>query len=275
MRAVVLARGLARRMRAEDATAPLASAQARAAAAGLKAMMPVGDPGSGGDGRPFLDFVLGSLAEAGFGDTALVIGPEHEDIRRRYGAEVPAERLRIAFVVQREARGTADAVLCCRDWAGLDPFVVVNADNLYPVDVLRALAGLEEPGVAGFRRDELVSTSGFPPDRVAAFALLEVGTDGCLAGIREKPGAAAVASAGPEALVSMNCWRFDQRIFSACREVPASERGELELPLAVGLAVSRGVCFRVLRARGAVLDLSRRGDVARVSERLAGLEPTW
>ena len=36
----------------------------------------------------------------------------------------------------------------------------------------------------------------------------------------------------------MNCWRFDARIFDACRDVPRSARGELELPEAVGLAVA-------------------------------------
>ena len=70
----------------------------------------------------------------------------------------------------------------------------------------------------------------------------------------------------------MNCWRFDARIFEACRDVPLSQRGEYELPEAVGLAVSRGVIFRTFRATGAVLDLSRRSDVSLVNARLAGVE---
>ena len=71
----------------------------------------------------------------------------------------------------------------------------------------------------------------------------------------------------------MNVWRFDDRIFEACRDVPRSARGEYELPEAVALAIARGVEFRVVPARGAVLDLSRRGDVAQVTARLAGCEP--
>jgi glucose-1-phosphate thymidylyltransferase len=71
----------------------------------------------------------------------------------------------------------------------------------------------------------------------------------------------------------MNCWRFDSRIFAACRDVPRSRRGEFELPDAVTLAMNRGVRFRVLRAEGPVLDLSRRADAAAVERRLAGLEP--
>jgi glucose-1-phosphate thymidylyltransferase len=74
-------------------------------------------------------------------------------------------------------------------------------------------------------------------------------------------------------LISMNVWRFDHRIFDACRDVPRSSRGEYELPEAVGLAVQRGVQFKTFRAGGAVLDLSRRSDVALVGARLAAVEP--
>ena len=71
----------------------------------------------------------------------------------------------------------------------------------------------------------------------------------------------------------MNCWRFDARIFDACRDVPRSARGEFELPEAVGLAARRGVRFKALSAVGPVLDLSRRADTADVERRLAGVRP--
>jgi len=55
--------------------------------------------------------------------------------------------------------------------------------------------------------------------------------------------------------------------------VPKSVRGEYELPEAVGLAITRGVRFKTFPASGPVLDLSRRTDVALVSQRLRGVEP--
>ena len=71
----------------------------------------------------------------------------------------------------------------------------------------------------------------------------------------------------------MNCWRFDGRIFEACRAVTRSARGEFELPEAVALAARRGVRFRAIPAAGPVLDLSRRADTADVERRLAGVDP--
>ena len=273
VKALILARGLARRMRDAESGAQLSASQERAAAAGLKAMMPVGGDSAGTALRPFLDYVLASLADAGYIDTALVIGPEHTGIRSRYDEEAIPSRLRLGWVIQPDPLGTANAVLAAEAWIGESPFVVVNADNLYPLDVLRALRDLDGPGLAVFTRDELVRSSNIPAARVASFALVTLDADDVLTGIVEKPPADVVEAAGGGALVSMNCWRFDTRVFAACRDVPISSRGEFELPGAVGLAVSRGVRFHAVRSRGPVLDLSRRGDVAEVSRRLAGQVP--
>lgn len=271
MKALVLAAGRGTRMRAADAGAALDDAQSAAAETGLKAMMPL-------HGRPFLDFVLHSLADAGFDDVALVVGSGHDSIREYYGA-LRTTRVHVSCLTQLEPRGTADAVLAGEAWAGELPFITLNSDNLYPVETLRALRDADGPAVPGFERDSL----GLTLERVGAFALIE-GDGGpawrrhqgsrhpCLRRIIEKPGADAMRAAGPHAMVSMNVWRFDARIFDACRDVPVSARGELELPQAVGLAASRGVCFEVIPTRGAVLDLSSRGDVARVAARLAETE---
>jgi glucose-1-phosphate thymidylyltransferase len=284
-RAVVLARGLGTRMREPDAAARLSEGQQRAADAGIKMMIPV-------HGRPFLDYVLSALADAGITDVALVVAPAHDGISGHYAANPPA-RIALSFVVQAEARGTADAVLAAERWTAGRPFLAMNADNLYPVPALQALAALAEPGLPAFDREDLVRSGNIPPERVLAFALVEMDDKGYLTAIVEKPtdlppkGGSHEVSIGKfsigksvasafrrkDQFVSMNCWRFDARIFDACRDVPRSVRGELELPEAVALATRRGVRFRALPARGPVLDLSRRADAGDVERRLAGLAP--
>lgn len=267
--AVVLARGMGRRMRESDEAAPLDEAQQHAAAAGHKAMMPVGAAG-----RPFLDYVLSALADAGCTEAVLVVAPDADAVRARY-ATVPGARLRVTWAVQEEATGTAHALLAAAPSVGDRPFLVVNADNLYPETVLHALVDAEGPALPGFVRSALVRESGFPAERVAQFAVLDVDAHGWLTGIHEKPDPARLAAAGADGLISMNVWRFDARIFDACRRVPRSVRGEYELPEAVALAVAGGLRVRVLPAAGAVIDLSRRADVARVRARLAAVEPRW
>jgi glucose-1-phosphate thymidylyltransferase len=258
-------------MRSADPGAVLTAAQQRAADAGLKALMPIA-------GRPFLDYVLSSLADAGLRRVGVVVAPQHEELADHYAAH-PPRRVTLSLIVQREARGTADAVLAAEAWASGDPFLTMNGDNLYPIAALADLAAIDEPGLAAFESDDLCRTGNIPAERIRAFALVDVDEAGYLRGIVEKPGSAAertpAAAIVPEriAAVSMNCWRFDRRIFAACRDVPSSARGEYELPEAVALALRRGVRFRAMPARGPVLDLSRRADALDVERRLAGVVP--
>ena len=254
-------------MREPDPGAPLSAAQQQAADAGLKTMMPV-------NGRPFLDFVLSSLADAGLTRIALVVAPDH-DLLRRHFRDAPPARVSLDFVVQPEPLGTANAVLAAEAWTEGEPFVALNADNLYPADALRALAVSREPAFPAFDADDLVRTSNIPAERIRAFAVASVDDTGYLKAIVEKPPDAGSRSDGVpcRTSISMNCWRFDSRIFGACRDVPKSARGEFELPEAVGVAVASGIRFRAIPARGPVLDLSRRADAADVARRLAGITP--
>lgn len=257
------------------AGAGLTAEQAQAAALGQKGMMPL--PGPDGRLRPFLDYVLSDLADAGFVEVGLVVPPAPVDgrpqpLREYYGGAGQPSRVRITFVVQQEARGTADAVASAAEWIGDRPFVVLNADNLYGVAALTALREADGPALPVYERDDLVRTSGIPAERVGSFALLQVTPEGHLADIIEKPGIDAVDAAGPHALISMNCWRGDASVLQACRDVPVSPRGEYELPAAICLAITRGTRVRAIAAGGPVLDLSRQEDVACVMAQLRHVE---
>ncbi len=262
--AVVLAAGRGTRMREARPGEELDPAQALAAAHGLKGMIP------DGAGRPFLDHVLSSLADAGIDDICLVVGPDHGVVRQHYTRQ-PPRRIRLTFVVQQEARGTADAVRMVEPWANTRDFLVLNADNLYPVPAIRALGELGSPGLIAFDRDALIRDGNIDAARIAAFALLELDADDILTAIIEKPvaGVKAAQPAHPSVSISMNLWRFDSRIFPACRQVPSSPRGEFELPLAVAVAIKEGVRFRAIRMQAGVLDLSNRGDIATMAAQLA------
>jgi glucose-1-phosphate thymidylyltransferase len=265
--AVVLARGLGTRMRRGGGDAALDAAQQSAARDGYKAMMPVAE------GRPFLDYILVSLADAGLTDVCLVVAPDHGTMREHFTRH-PPRRVTLAYAVQPEPAGTADAVLAAEAWTAGRDFLVLNGDNLYPVDALRALVDLDGPGLVAFDAAALVRDGNIASERIRQFALLDVGPDGWLRQLVEKPDDAELERLGGGAHgVSMNAWRFDRGIFQACRDVGLSSRGERELSQAAALAVTRGVRFRALPIAAGVLDLSDRGDVRDVSRRLAGLEP--
>ena len=264
-KAVILARGLGVRMQQPDASARLDRDQARAAGAGMKGMIPFG--------RPFLDYVLSALADAGYRQACLVIGPEHGAVREYYTRVSRPERIDVSFAIQERALGTADAVAAAERFVDGERFLVINSDNYYPVEACRALRTLGSPGLAAFAREDLVRDGNIDADRVRRFAVVQIGPAGDLEDIIEKPGEAAMAALGSDIWVSMNCWTFTESIFRACAGVRPSPRGELELTDAVRIAItSPGERFRVLTFCLPVLDVSTRGDIAGVARHLARIE---
>ena len=262
-RAVVPARGLGTRMRKADPAVHLDPARAAAAEGGIKALIPID--------RPFLDYVLSVVADAGFRRVCLVVGPEHHQVREYY-TQLRPRRLQIEFAIQAQPLGTADAVAAAEAFAAGEEFLAINSDNYYPLSALQALHDASRPALAAFDRQAMLEGSNIPPERLPKFAVVEADQENRLRRIVEKPDAATLRRLGSPLGVSMNCWRFGPAIFAACRAIAPSPRGELELTDAVQYAIDHGSSFDVIWCKAPVLDLSSRGDIAPVASRLAGKE---
>lgn len=255
---VILARGLGTRMRAEDAAVSLDAEQAAVANAGIKTLVPIlGD-------KTLLDFIFENLTAAGFTKICLVIGEEH-DVIRKFCSDKPLD---ISFAIQKEPLGTADAVLAAEDFASGEHFLAINSDNLYPVDGLRRLREAGVPGLVAFDRGALVEKSNIPEERIAKFAEVMIDSEGFLREILEKPEHPRAAAA-----VSMNAWMFSPSIFESCRAIGPSARGEYEITDAVAHSINElGEKFIAIPSNEGVLDLSSKADVAGVAERLSNVK---
>jgi len=261
-KAVILARGLGTRMRREDDGMEMSAEQVAAADTGVKAMMPID--------RPFLDYVLHDLAEAGCTKVCLVIGPEHGKVRDYY-ASIPCERLQVDFAIQEKPLGTADAVAAAEAFADGDSVLVINSDNYYPLEALRALRELDGSGVAVFDREAMLAESNIAAERIPSFAVVKIDDDGNMEQIIEKPDEETLNLLPEPICLSMNCWRFGPDIFEACRKIEPSPRGELELPDAVEYTMKQmHQKYKVVVVKAAVLDMSYRSDVPAVAAKLKG-----
>ncbi len=256
-------------MRQGPPPAGLTALQREVAARGLKTMMPLGAAQV-----PLLGYVLSRLAEAGFTQVCLVLSPDQGEILEFLRHPAPS-RLAVDHVIQDLPLGTGHAVLAAEGFAGTDSIVVVNGDNLYPVDGLRGLRDLARAGLLGFRRSTLVREGNIPVERINAFALIDTDPAGQLVRILEKPTPAEAQAFPPDPLVSMNAWLLPPAVFPACRAIGPSPRGELELQDAVRLTIDQGEQFTVLESGGGVLDLSSPADIAEIESRLGETAPQW
>lgn len=256
-KAVILARGLGTRMRRQDENVALDNQQSQIADAGIKAMIRID--------RPFLDYVLSELADAGFSEICLVIGNEQK-LMRDYYESLLMSRVQISFAFQEKPLGTADAVAAAESFAGDDRFLVINSDNYYPLRAFQLLHDLSEAGTIGFERESLVRESNFTKERVEKFAIMKLDEEGYLKSIVEKPDEII---SGEDVFVSMNCWLFTPKIFEGCRNIKLSKRNELELADAIQYAIDvLDERIKVLPIHAGVLDLSSRADIESVTKRL-------
>ncbi len=275
--AVVLAAGRGTRLRqvgsGSDTSVPaLRKDQERAAATGIKALMPVRRPGDPGRlTQPLVAYTLEAMAAVGIERVCFVVRPELQNPAQHFPSH---PRIDTAFAVQQEPRGTADAVASAHDVVGCSDLLVLNSDTVYPRSALHQLVQAGAPALIALNGHAVAEnpSSNLTTELMAQWAAVSVDNGGMLKQVLDPPGAA------PQSpwWVNINAWRFDQRIFDACEALaqaarePASAgpRTELELPRAVDLSRHQfGVRYRVLKCAAPILDLTSRTDVS-VVERL-------
>lgn len=269
-KAVILARGLGKRMRRSVESVELDPLIKEFAAKGWKAFIPIVE------GRLFLDYTIYFLREAGFREICLIIGPEHEVIMEYYAKVAQRLDISISFAIQEKPLGTANAVYAARGFVGNDSFIVLNGDNIYPVEAMEILKDQKEEicYVIGFEKESLIRDSNFDSERISSFAVMEVDDDWNLVRIVEKPEDPEKYRTKWGLFINMNLWRFTPEIFWACEHVkPHPMRGEYEITEAVQLLIDeKVVSVKVVPVKGGVLDLTYRDDIPAIIERLKDVQ---
>jgi bifunctional UDP-N-acetylglucosamine pyrophosphorylase/glucosamine-1-phosphate N-acetyltransferase len=191
-------------------------------------------------GRSMLAHTLSTVLEGAVGDIAVVVASG--------GDGVAAEALKAApeakIAVQRERRGTADAVMAARDHIerGYDNILVVYADS--PLIEASTLAAMRTELASGAD----VVALGFEAADPAGYGRL-IERDGRLIAIREEKDASAeerasrLCNAGPIAFSGAEALS----LLTAVK--PDNAQNEYYLTDIVGIANARGLLSRVLIAR--------------------------
>jgi glucose-1-phosphate thymidylyltransferase len=234
MKAVVLAAGEGTRLRPRTETKP-------------KPLVKVA-------GEPILTHCFETLRDLGIDEVVVVVGYEKERIIDRYGDAYRG--LVIQYAHQAERTGLAHAVLAADAFVD-DDFVVLNGDNVYSGNLEAVLRRHEG-------RDADVT---FPVEEVSTEAaregaVCEFGDDGTVAGLVEKP------ETPPSNRAPAAFYVLPPEIFSACRLVTPSERGEYELPDAIDLLIRAGYAVETVPFEGWKVNINTESDIERAERKL-------
>ncbi|GAA2411598.1 glucose-1-phosphate thymidylyltransferase [Actinomadura vinacea] len=210
--------------------------------------------------KPVLFHCLEAVAAAGITETGVVVGGHGEDVRRAVG-DGSRFGLRITWIQQDEPLGLAHCVMIAAGFLGADDFVMYLGDNI----VSGGIGHLVKEFTA-VRPDALLMVG--PVADPQAYGIAEVGPDGRVLGLEEKP----AEPAGDLALIGV--YVFSAAIHRAVRAIAPSRRGELEITDAVAWLVGRGADVRAQVFSGYWKDTGRVDDLLDCNrELLATLEP--
>ena len=175
-----------------------------------KQLLPVYD-------KPMVYYPLSTLMLAGIREILLISTPRDLPAFQRLLGDGRAWGIEIAYAEQGEPEGLAQAFVIGREFIGSDRVALILGDNIFygqGLSVLLKEAASRTSGatVFGYRVED--------PER---YGVAELGPDGRVVGIEEKP-------AAPRSNVAVTgLYFYDNRVVSIAAELGKSARGEYEI----------------------------------------------
>lgn len=201
-------------------------------------------------GRPFLDYTLDRLRQAGFTDLVILIG--HQSQAFNIYQKVPDVRL-VPQQRFHERYGTAAAVENVKIAVGDQPFAVIAGDNLYSTNDLQQMT----------LDNGHMKIGGYRTPQWQGMGILKQKDDGTLEKIIEKP---------PEFVgdhINASLYQFTSAIFPIIESLPPSPRGEYEITDAINIVAAREP-FDVVELKDRWLDLTAPTDIPKIEAALQG-----
>ncbi|MET9731123.1 glucose-1-phosphate thymidylyltransferase [Streptomyces sp. NPDC006458] len=209
--------------------------------------------------KAVLFYGLESIAAAGITEVGVVVGDTAEEIQEAVG-DGSKFGLDITYIPQERPLGLAHAVLIARDYLGDDDFVMYLGDNF----IVGGITDL----VDEFRRsrpDAQILLTHVPDPR--AFGVAELGDDGHVVGLEEKP------EKPKSDLALVGVYLFTPAIHEAVRAIGPSWRGELEITHAIQHLLDDGADVRSTVIHGYWKDTGNVVDMLEVNRTvLEGME---
>lgn len=192
--------------------------------------------------KPILFYGIEDMAEAGITEIGIVVGDTRDEIMAAVG-DGSRFGVRVTYLPQDAPRGLAHCVVIAREFLGDDDFVMYLGDNMLEAGLVgfvenfeaqRTSAGQLPLGGAGADRPAVAQILLKEVDNPKAFGVAEVGADGEVVHLVEKP------ENPPSNLALVGVYLFDPHIHEAVASIAPSPRGELEITDAIQWLIDQG-----------------------------------
>jgi len=176
--------------------------------------------------RPLIYYPLQAMARAGIRDVLVITNPEHAGHFIQLLGSGSEFGLKLAYELQEEAGGLAQAVGLAESFVGQEKMLVLLGDNIFTQDLRPAVErfSAEERGAVIF---------GVAMEHPEQYGVIEMDGERVV-GIEEKP-------AEPKSsLVQTGIYMYDEHVWTLLKGLTPSARGELEITDLNNLYVDAG-----------------------------------
>ncbi len=161
-------------------------------------------------GKPLIQHVIEILKANGLNEFVVVTGHNGEQIKEYFGDGRKLD-VRIAYTVQKEALGMANALETAKDSVE-DHFLVVNADDLFETALVKKILGK----FSECKADIVLSCK--PVDETWKFGIIKVQKDKVTKLVEKPP-----KGQEPSNLAVIGVYLMTKQIFSYLRKIPVSD----------------------------------------------------
>ncbi len=219
-----------------------------------KQLLPVYD-------KPMIYYPLSALMLAGVREILIISTPEDLPLFRRLLGDGSALGVSFSYVPQPKPEGLAQAFLLGREFVGDDDVALILGDNIFYG------AGLPKLLREAVAANDGCTLFGYEVNDPQRYGVVELGPDGRIASIEEKP-------ARPKSrIAATGLYFYDNEVLDIAAGIGPSARGELEITDVNNHYVARGRASLVQLGRGfAWLDTGTPESLREAGEFIAVLE---